>query len=327
MHRRTFHSALAGAVIGPWIGASHAQSSSDYPNKPVRIIVGYPPGQTIDLGARVIAKSLSQELGQNVWVENKAGANGIIAHQLMKEVVPDGYTLLMSSSATLAINPTLYRKLPYDPLVDFTPIALVNESPLIMVTGTQSKFATVRDLVNFAKANPGKLTYGSTGSGATGHIAMEMFKKAAGIEMVHVPYKGSSTMLPELINNAIDLAFDAPGSTAPLIKGGKLRAIALSSAARSPHFPGVPTVAESGYPGFQANTWGALLGPAGLPQSILEKLNSAVNRCLKSAAVKEHYTNVGSTLTGGSSSDLAKTMREEIDRWGQAIRLSGAKVD
>ena len=317
--------ALAATVIG--IARSNAVAQERYPNKPIRIVVGFPAGQSSDVGARTIAAGLTRELGQTVWVDNKPGAAGIIAHEAVKNAPPDGYTLLMSSTAPLTINPSLYRKLPYDTLRDFTPIVLVNTSPMFLVSGAGSPFNTMRDLIAFAKANPGKISYGSSGSGTTAHIAMEMLKKEAGIDMVHVPYKGSPGMITDLIAGHAQVGFDAASAAAPQIAAGKLKALAASSLTRSPRFPDVPTVAEQGLPGYQALTWAALIGPAGMPPAVVESLNAAVNKVLKSKDVQEHFAKVGSTVNGGSSASFADFLRLEVDRWGRAVKASGAQVD
>lgn len=326
MQRRNFNTAvLATAAMVPF--ARFATAQEKFPSKPIRIIVGFPAGQSIDVGARIIAAGLSKELGQSVWVDNKPGASGIIAHEMAKKVGPDGLNLLISSTASLAINPTLYKNLPYDPLKDFTPIALINTSPLFLLTNPSSPYKNVGELISYAKANPGKLSYGSSGSGTTGHIAMEMLKKDAGIFMVHVPYKGSPSMVTDLIAGHIHLGFDSASSAAPQMAAGKLRALGASSLERSPRFSEIPTIAEQGFKGFQALTWAALLGPAGMPSHIVEALNSATNKVLKTAEVQEHYAKVGSTANGGSSVDFADMLRREVARWSRAVRASGATID
>jgi len=327
MRRRDFgRIALVSTVIAPSIG-TRALAQERYPNKPIRIVVGFPAGQSSDVGARAIATGLTRELVQSVYVDNRPGASGIIAHEFVKNAAPDGYTLLMSSTAPLTINPVLYRKLPYDTLLDFTPIMLVNTSPMFLICGASAPYNNMRELVAYAKANPGKVSYGSSGSGTTGHIAMEMLRKESGIDIVHIPYKGSPAMITDLIAGHAQLGFDAASSAAPHIAAGKLKALAVSSQTRSPRFPDVATAAEQGLPGYQALTWAALMGPANMPPAIVETINAAANRVLKSREVQEHFAKLGSTVNGGTAASFAEFLRQEIDRWGRATRGSGAQVD
>ena len=327
MHtRRKFTQTLAAAAT---LGTLQPSRSEDapYPNRPIRLVVGFPPGQSLDLGARVIALKLTEELGQSVYVDNRPGASGIIAHVNVKSAAPDGYTLLMGSGATLAINPGLYRKLPYDPLKDFTPVVLVNSSPMYLVTATSTPVNNVREMIAWVKARPGQVSYGSGGSGLTQHIAMEMLKKDAGLDMVHVPYKGSPAMLVDLIAGRVLFGFDTSTSVLPQATSGRVKLLGISSAQRSPRTPDVPTIAEQGVPGFQALTWAGLVGPAGMSPAVTERLNAAVNRALLSPEVQEHYAVAGSTIAGGSTASFDTFLRQEIQRWGRAVEASGAQVD
>ena len=326
MRRRDFAKVVAAATaFGPISQFSRAQER--FPNHQIRLVVGFPAGQSSDVGARIIAARLSEDLGQSVFVDNKPGASGIIAHEFVKNSAPDGYTLLLSSTAPLTINPFLYRKIPYDTLRDFTPLALINTSPMFLVTAPDSPFNNLQELIAYAKAHPGKVSYGSSGSGTTSHIAMEMLKTATGLDATHVPYKGSATLITDLIGGRVQVGFDAASSIAPLLAAGKVKALATSASERSAKFPQVATVAEQGVPNFQALTWAGLVGPAGMPAPLVEQLNAAVNRALKNPKVQEHFASVGSTVNGGSAASFDQFLHQELLRWGPAVKASGAQLD
>ena len=324
-HRRLFVRSAAVLAASPLVHA-HAQDAT-YPNRTIRLVVGFPAGQSLDIGARAIAIRLTTELGQTVIVDNKPGATGIIAHEFVKTAVPDGYTLLMASGATLAINPGLYRKLPYDPIKDYTPIVLVNSSPMYLVTSPSVPVQNVQEMLAYVRARPGQLAYASGGSGLTQHIAMEMLKKDAGLDILHVPYKGSPAAVTDLIAGRVQFAFDSAPSILPHADSGRVRLLGISSMTRSSRRPDVMTIAEQGVPGFQALTWAAILGPAGMPANTVERLNVAMNRVLSTREMQDYYGNVGSTVAGGSPSALTEFNRAEIVRWGAAVKASGAQVD
>ena len=322
LRRRDFIGSAALAVGLPATGIAGA-----YPDRPVQMVVGFPAGQASDIGARVLAARMGPELGQSVFVDNRAGAMGIIGHQFAKGAAADGYTVLYGSSGTLAINPALYRKLPYDPLKDFAPVVLLNSSPMLLVAANDTPVRSVPEMLAFARANRGKVNYGSSGNGATQHIAMEMLKKEAGIELLHVPYKGSPAMVTDLIAGRVQFAFDVSTSILPHVQAGRVRLLAVSSAERLPSLPDVPTVAEQGLPGFEALTWAALLVPAGTPQPVVQQLNAAANRALRSREVQEHFAKSESRARGGSPQELAAFLRQEVKKWGEAVAASGAQVD
>lgn len=324
--RRTFAKTMATAATIAALRPALADVNR-YPNHPIRLVVGFPPGQSIDVGARVIALKLSKELGQTVYVENRPGASGIIAHVNVKNAAPDGYTLMMASGATLAINPALYRKLPYDPIKDVTPLVLVNSSPMYLITAAATPVSNVREMIAYVRARPGQVSYGSGGSGLTQHIAMEMLKKDAGLDMVHIPYKGSPAMLTDLMAGRVMFGFDTSTAILPHAAAGSVKLLGISSTQRSTRTPDVATIAEQGLPGFQALTWAALVGPAGLPTSVVERLNSAVNEALQSPEVQQHYAMSGSTIVGGSTASFDSFLRQELQRWRPAVVASGAQVD
>lgn len=301
--------------------------AADYPDRAIKLVVGFPAGQSTDTSARRIAQSMSETLKQSVFVDNRPGAAGLISHEAVKNAVPDGYTLLMGSTGTLSINPALYKKLPYDPLKDFEPIALVSASPLVLFTAASSPVNDLQQLRAAAKARAGKITYGSSGSGTTGHIAMEMLKKEAGIDLLHVPYKGSPPMMTDVIGGSVDVAFDTAGSVLPMVRNGRVKILGVASLKRIPNAPEVPTLAEQGLAGFEAVPWSAILAPRGTPAPILQRLNEAVAAALKDPAVLEQFTSTGSYALGGSTNHLQMHMQKELALWGKAVAISGAQVD
>jgi tripartite-type tricarboxylate transporter receptor subunit TctC len=325
--RREFAKILAGGAAYLSAPAIFAQSRPAYPTRSVRMVVGFPPGQSLDIGARIIAMKLTEDLKQTVFVDNKPGASGIISHEFVKNAAPDGYTLLMGSGATLAINPGLYRKLPYNPVKDFTPVILINSSPMYLVTSANMPVNNLQEMIAYVKKRPGQISYGSGGSGLTQHIAMEMLKKEADLDMLHIPYKGSPAMVTDLIAERVQFGFDTATSILPHAAAGRVKLLGISNHERSPRTPNVPTIAEQGLPGFLAITWAGLVAPAGTPSEIVEQLNAAVNRALGSKEVIDRFVSTGSTINGGSAADFGRFLPQEIARWGRAVQASGAQVD
>jgi tripartite-type tricarboxylate transporter receptor subunit TctC len=323
--RRTFVQGALGAV--PLAALWRPAFAGTWPEHQIRLVVGFPPGQSSDVSARTIARSMSQTLGQSVYVDNRPGAAGIISHETVKNAPADGYTLLLGSSGTLAINPFLYRKLPYDPINDFEPIGTVSASPLVLFTAPDSPLNSFKDFVAAAKARSGKLTYGSSGSGTTGHIAMEMLKRAAGIELMHVPYKGSPAMLTDVIGGQVDVGIDTAGSVLPLARSKRLKPLGIATLKRFPGAPEIPTLAEQGLAGFEAVAWSAILAPKGTPPAVLQRLNESLQQALKDPAVVEQFTSTGSVTLGGSPDQLRSFLLAENQRWGPAVKDSGAQVD
>ncbi len=331
--RRTLVAAALAWAVTPFACAqtptSSAASAADqsYPSRQIRMVVGFPSGQAIDALARYFAAKLGEDLKQPVIVDNRAGASGIIAHEYVKGAPADGYTLLITSGATLAINPALFKNLPYDPIKDFAPIILTNTTPMFLAVSAETPVNTFQEMVAYAKARPGKLAYGSGGSGLTQHIAMEMLKKAAGIDLLHVPYKGSPAMVTDLIGGRVQFAFDTSTSILPHAANGRVKLLGVTSLERSPAAPDVPTLAEQGLPGFEALTWAGLVAPAGTPPAIIEKLNAAMNRVLQNPATKAYLAGIGATVGGGTVADFDTFIRKQIVLWGTAVRDSGAQVD
>lgn len=318
---------LLGGALGAAIGALPAHGQSDaYPNRPIRMIVMYPPGGGVDLAARIIGQKLVASLGQQVIIDNRGGAGGNISMQLLAKAPPDGHTLLMAGGA-IAINHTLYRNLPFDTLRDFTPIVRVASTVYAMVASPNQNVRSVKDLIALAKAQPGKLTFASAGVGAPPHLAGELLKMTAGVDMVHVPYKGTGPAMADVMTGQVNWMFSDALAAAPQIAGGRLRGLAVTSTKRFALVPDLPTMIEAGVPGFSATGWTALLGPAGIPRSIVARINTEVAKVLPLPEVKEKLAGDGSEFGNNTTEEFAAYLREEITKWAKVIKASGAKVE
>lgn len=304
-----------------------ALAQAAYPNRPVKILVGFPPGQATDVVAREIAQKLSEAMGQQFVVDNRAGAGGIIGTDLVAKAPADGYTLLMSSSGPLAVNPSLYRKLPYNVEKDFAPITLAALVPLFVVANPSFPPNTVGELVAYAKANPGKISYASGGNGVTNHLAMEMFKSVAGVYMTHIPYRGGPPAVTDLIAGQVSVMFETGPGALPHVHSGKLKALAVASTARSSAAPNLPTISESGLPGFDAVAWIGLVAPRGTPPAIITRLNAEVTRILRLPEIKDRFQALGAEPAGNTPEQFAAYIQLETIKWGKAVKASGAKVD
>ena len=299
-----------------------------YPEKSIRFVVPFATGGTSEIIARSIANSLSTQLGQSVYVENKPGAAGNIAMEEVKRSAPDGYTIILGHVGTLAANPILFgSKLPYDANKDFVPITLIAKVPNVIAVGKTSGIKNLADLVIQAKKNPNKISYGSAGNGSAGHLAMEYFASEAGIDLMHVPYKGSGPMLTDLIGGQTMATFNGLPSLVGQIKGGALIPLAVGSATRSPSLPNVPTIAESGYKGFETSQWYGVLAPAGTPKEIINKLQKEISIALKSKEGTKRMVDDGASLVGNTPDEFSKFMKSEQDRWGKVIIKAKITID
>ncbi len=330
VRKRQFLSLCLGAALGAISCGAAAQAG--WPNKPVKIIVPFAPGGTTDILARAMAPELAKALGQPFVVENRAGAGGNLGADAVAKSPPDGYTLVMGTVGTHAINKALYPKMPYDSQKDFAPITLVAGVPNVMVMSTDKAaslgIGSVADFIKYAKANPGKLSMASSGNGTSIHLAGELFKSMTGTFMTHIPYRGSGPALLDLMGGNVDVMFDNLPSAMPQIKGGKLKAFAVTSAQRSAALPDAPTIAEAGnLKGFDASSWFGLLAPAGTPPDIVNRIQQEVTRLLGSAAIKEKLLAQGAIPGGNTPQQFADFINAEHVKWAQVVKVSGAKVD
>ncbi|MCC7227394.1 MAG: tripartite tricarboxylate transporter substrate binding protein [Burkholderiaceae bacterium] len=307
--------AVASSAMVLFTAAAFAQS---YPNKSIKLIVPFPAGGATDIVSRVIAQQLGTELGQSVVVDNRAGAAGVIGSEAGARAAPDGYTLLLTTSSTHSIGPLLNPKIPYSPTRDFTPIVYLAESPQVVIVPPNSPIKSIPDLIAYAKANPGKLNFGSAGTGGIPHLSTERFLAMTGTRMTHVPYKGTALAMPDLMAGRLDLMFDSISTALPHIRDGKVRALAVTSAGKSSVAPEIPPLSQF-VPGYESQTWFGVFGPAGLPQPIVDKMNAALNSALKNPAVLQQLAKLGFDPVGGSPEDFRKKMASESAIWKKVI--------
>ena len=313
-------------ILAASLAATSAPAQTDWPTKPVRIVVPFAAGGTTDITARVIAEQLTQSLKQAFVIDNRAGAGGNVGATEVARAGPDGYTYLMGTPGTQAINQFLYPKMPYDTVKDFAPVSFVVRVPNVLVVNPGVGAKTIAELVAIAKARPGALSYGSPGNGSTGHLSTELFKSRAGIFAVHIPYRGSGPMLLDLMAGQIQMAIDNLPSAIPHIRSGKLVALGVTSEARNAQLPDVPTIA-SALPGYAAESWFVLMAPAGTPPAIVSRLSGEVDRILKKPEVVERFKGLGAEPVGGTPERLAQFIVAETRKWQQVVKASGAKVD
>ena len=305
---------------------SVAQTASAFPNQPIRMVVPYPPGGPTDITARVVAAEMSKTIGQNIVIDNRPGASGMIGSEMVTKSTPDGYTLLANASIHV-INPSVYPDMRFDAIKDFVPITQLAQVPLVLVVPANSPIKSVKDLVEYAKANPGKVNFGSAGSASAQHLAGESFKIAAGIQMQHIPYKGSAPALTDLAGGQLQLMFDSMPSATPMINSGKLRAIAVTTMTRAKARPDLPTIAESGFPGFDISTWYAYWAPKGTPADVVEKLAASAAQALKNPEVIAKYEAMGAEPVGSTPAQFAAYVESEAKKWNDIVKKSGAKLD
>lgn len=315
---------LAAIVASGWHAPASAQQA--YPSKPIRIISPFPPGGGNDILCRIVAPKLAENLKQQVFVENRPGANGIIGTEAAARSAPDGYTIVLIPSGH-AVNASLHRKLPYDSIKDFAPITLVGSSPLVLAVHPSIPATNVRELVALAKARPGRLTYVSAGVGASGHLAGALFETMTTTKMVHVPYKGMALAVSDLIGGQVSLTFGTSLSVVPHVRSGKLRALATTGAQRSPALPDLPTVAESGVPGYEASLWYGFVGPARLPPEIVRRLNSEIVAVLGLPDVRERLASQGVDVRSSTPEEFARLLASDLERWANVVQRAGVRLE
>ncbi len=312
---------MAGCTV-----ASAPAVAQNWPEKPLRLVVPVPPGGSLDAYTRIIAQRLSDPLGQQVLVDNRPGANGIVGADLVAKAAPDGYTLLMGATPTLAINVTLYAgKLPYDPQNDFAAISMVARAPSAVAVNPQVPAASLKELVALARAQPGKLTYGTSGLGSGNHLATEMLASAAGIQLLHVPYSGGGPALAAVLSREVDIIVTPPPTLLPMVKLNRLRMLAVTSAKRSPALPEVPTIAEAGYPGFDATIWYCVVAPRGTPRRVIDRMNRELVAVVASSVYRERLLADAAIPESSTPEEAAAFVRAEVARWAKVIRAIGLK--
>ena len=318
---------LAISTVLAVMGSHAASAPGSYPERTIRMIVPFPPGGGVDIVARTLAKEMTERIGQPVVVDNRAGAGGIVGSEIAAKALPDGYTLLMGNVATHAINVNLHKKLSYDPLKDFEPISRVAEVPEILVVHPSIPAMSVKQLIALARSKPGQLTYGSAGNGTPPHLAAELFKSMAKVDIVHVPYKGTPPALADLLGGQITMIFSNIVSAMPLVNGGKLRALGVTSIKRSAVAPTLPTIDESGLPGFQESSWYGVLAPAGTSPAVISSLNAAIVEALKAPALRDALTRQGAEVGASTPAQFREFIRVEIERYAKIIKSSGLRIE
>lgn len=325
--RRLLIAVAAFAASVPLLAPISASAQAAYPSRPIRLIVPFPAGGGTDLIAREVANKVATSNGWSIVIDNKPGSGGNLGVDAAAKAVPDGYTLVLGQTSNLAINPTLYTKLPYNVEKDLTPVGLVASAPLVLVVSSDSPYKTLADVVAAAKATPEALNYASSGSGTVAHLATELFQKTANVRFTHVPYKGAAQGSTDLIGGQIQMYMSSIPTLIGHIKSGKMRPIVVTSLKRTADLPNVPTVDESGFKGFEAATWFGVVGPAGLPKEVVAKLNAAFNKAIEDPEVKRKLAAQGADVRGSTPEAFGAYIRSETVRWGKVVKESGAKVD
>ena len=322
--KRLAGAAVLAGLLGLSAGPAQAQ---DYPTKPVRFVVPFAPGGTTDVLARLLGEKLSASLGQQFVIDNQAGAGGNIGTAQVAKAEPDGYTILMGPVGTHAINQSIYPRLPFDPIKDFAPVTLVATVPNVLVVNPEVPANSVAELIALAKEKPGELNFASSGNGSSIHLSGELFKAMTGVDIVHVPYKGSGPAVVDLLGGQVQMMFDNLPSSAPQIKAGKLRPLGVTSKERSPTLPDVPTIAEAGVPGYEALSWFGVLVPAGTPDAIVAKLQNEIAKALADPAMRERFAELGAVPVGGSPAEFAELITAETAKWAKVVQDAGIKLE
>jgi len=315
------------AVVALLLAAFSAPAAAEYPDKPIRLIVPQAAGSATDTVARILGAELANELGQQVIVDNRPGGALTIGLDVTAKSDPDGYTICMGPIGALAITRHMVAKLPYDIERDFQPIALVARGHMLLAAAPDAPFRTVAELIDYAKKNPGKLSNASSSNGSPGHVGGELFKFLTGTDIVHIPYRGGAAAINDLIAGRVQIMFESLNSIAPHARSGSVRALAVTGERRSPGFPDVPTVAEAGVPGYAAPTWSGVIGPAGIPRAIVDKLNAAINRAIQSPTFKERFASIGDEPAGGAPEDFAETIAKDSAKWKEVVQRAGVRLD
>ncbi len=322
LNRRIALLVLTSAVSAPLIGRAAV-----FPERPMRLIVPFPAGGAADFMARLLAQHLGELLGQQVLIENRGGAGGTLAAELVARAPADGYTLLFATMGTHAINPSLYPKLRYDPLKDFVPVALTHITPRVLVVGPSVKARSVAEFVAIAKATPGQITYGSAGNGSSSHLSGALFESMAGVDMIHVPYKGSAPLLTDLLAGRVDATFDSFTVYEEHIRSGRVLALGVTSRTRMASLPQVPTLAESGLVGYEVSNWLGLMAPTGTPREIVATLHTAATRAMGDAGMRRQLGALGIEPVSSKPEEFAALIRSEIPKWARIVKMSGARVE
>jgi tripartite-type tricarboxylate transporter receptor subunit TctC len=328
---RVFLAALLAVLALAFANEAPAQTSSTssaqtYPSRPIRLIVPFPPGGSTDILARALAQKLSEGLSQPMLIDNRPGAGGSIGSEAAAKAAPDGHTLLMGQLGTLAVSPAIYKNLPYDPVKSFAPVSLMAIVPSVLVVNPQVPAASAAELIAYARANPGKLTYGSAGSGSTSHLTTEYFKLATGTDILHVPYKGIGPMLTDLISGQLSMGINGAPAVMPHVNSGRLRALAVTGLERLPSLPRIPTLDESGVKGFDASGWYGIVAPAGTPRDIVMKVNAEIRRAMQTPDLRSRLDNEGAIPATGSPEEFAAFIASEIARWGAVLKRAGIEA-
>ena len=323
LHRFVFATLATSAALAHSVHAA----SGEYPNRPIRFVVPLAPGGAVDIAARAVGQGLSTRLGQQVVVDNRAGGGGNIGAEIVAKAPPDGYTMVMGSSSNFGVNPTLYKNLPYDAIRDFAPVSLVSFAPNGLYVHPSVPAQNVKELVALAKARPGTLNFASSGQGGSNHLAGELFKMVAGVDIVHVPYKGTGPALADTISGQVQMQFGSVIAALPHVKAGKLRALAVTVPRRVSVLPQVPTMAEAGYAAVETTVWNGVLVPAKTPAAIVSRLNAEIVAVLKDADLRARFAAQGAEAVGSTSAEFGAHIRREIDKWGKVVRAAGLTVN
>ena len=317
---------MVGVIFSIASLAGLARAQGDYPSKPIRFVVPFPPGGGTDIVSRLVANKLTETLGWKIVIDNRAGAGGSVGMEVAALSAPDGYTLVMGQTSNLAINPALYAKLPYVPLRDFSPVSLVSMIPVTVMIAAKAPYKSIADVIAAAKARPGEITFSTTGNGTVGHLTGELLQRRAGIKLIHVPYKGASQAFPDLLGGRINFFLASLETAIPQVKAGAIRALAVTSARRAPVFPDVPTIAESGYPGFEANTWTGVLVAARTPPAIIARLNAELTKVLDMPDMRERLNTGGAPVQTGPKAFQA-LLKADSEKWAKIVKEAGVKVE